>query len=316
MNPYLYALNVGRGDAFFIEVPPVHAGESPFIVLMDGGDERLQESGYVFPQQFMQEKGWSQVDLLILTHLHHDHIVGLLPIAAHYEVREAVLPYPRFDVPDLVVEHPQAKQSLEAMRLYQELYDLLLEQGTRIRIRPPYGEEKVWEMGNVRLRHLYPAKEDPLPGWELIQSLGEMPARTQQEQEECLKKFDRVSNSDSSIWLVEEYREMHTDQLLLLGGDALLPCWKRLLSREEQLSPAVLKLSHHGMRDGVNAELLSQLQPRWLLITNHHEEAQQYSEEWESLAAEIDAEVAVTGREEQTAWLVSRLPELPKKVDR
>lgn len=315
MNPYLYALNVGRGDAFFIEVPPANAEENPFILLMDGGDERLQENGYVFPQRFMQEKGWSQVDLMILTHLHHDHIVGLLPIAAHYEVREAVLPYPCFDVPDLVVEHPQAKQSLEAMRLYQELYDRLQEQGTRIQIRPPHGEKSVWEKGNVRLRHLYPAKADPLPGWELIQTLRELPARTSQEQEDCLRKFDRVSNLDSSIWLMEEQNGAQYDQLLLLGGDALLPCWKRLQSRE-QLSPAVLKLSHHGMRDGVDEELLSQLQPRWLLITNHREEAQQYGAEWEKLAAGIGAEVAVTGREERTGWLVSRLPDLAKKVER
>ncbi|MDR7318258.1 MULTISPECIES: MBL fold metallo-hydrolase [Brevibacillus] len=315
MNPSLYALNVGRGDAFFIEVPVANGEEPPFIVLVDGGDERLQECGYVFPQTFMRAKGWSRVDLMILTHLHHDHIVGLLPIAAQFEVGEAVLPYPRFEVPDLKVQHPQAQQSLEAMRFYQELYDHLEAQGTRIQLRPPHEEMQAREHGYARLRHLYPAKGDPLPGLELIEGLKQLPEKTLAEQEGSLRRFDQVSNLDSSIWLLEQQTGEVYEPLLLLGGDAYLACWKRLLARE-QLGCAVLKLSHHGMRDGVSPELLDQLRPNWLLITNHQEEAEQYMADWQELAAGIGAKLAVTGKEAHTGWLVSRLPKLAERVKR
>lgn len=333
LKPRLYALNVGRGDAFFLEFPLEYEelgnkglnsrgldNGSSYLVLMDGGDERL--SGYTFPLSFLQEKHRQQVDLLILTHLHHDHIVGLLSVAKQVKVTEAILPYPKFSVgvgavnsvgegDDWQPAHPKAKQSLEVWQLYNKLYQLLEQQQTLIHVRPPFGEQTIWPIGEWQLRHLAPVAGDELPAWQIIRELQDNPLVFEERTESLLSLFDDVSNSDSSIWLLE-HRETG-EQLILLGGDALLPVWERVLQRET-LAPAVLKVSHHGMDDAINPEMVAQVKPDWLLITNREIDHQFYFNDWHRLAASSGSQLFVTGEDSGTRWLVSELPNHPVKV--
>src|SRR3989339_2089966 len=71
-NPTLkfYMLDVGQGDAIFIETP------SGNQILFDGGQDRkiLEELGKVMP--FYDRS----IDLVILTHPHLDHAGGLLEV--------------------------------------------------------------------------------------------------------------------------------------------------------------------------------------------------------------------------------------------
>ncbi|MDP3784483.1 MAG: ComEC/Rec2 family competence protein [bacterium] len=71
-----YLLDVGQGDALFIETP------SGNQVLIDGGPDRsvLRELGQVMP--FYDHA----LDLVILTHPHLDHVAGLVEVFKRYEV--------------------------------------------------------------------------------------------------------------------------------------------------------------------------------------------------------------------------------------
>lgn len=73
-------LDVGQGDAILITTP---SGEQ---VLIDGGPEQivLEELAEVMP--FLDRK----IDLVVLTHPHADHVMGLVPVLERYQV-EAVL---------------------------------------------------------------------------------------------------------------------------------------------------------------------------------------------------------------------------------
>ncbi|KKT79005.1 MAG: internalization-related competence protein ComEC/Rec2 protein [Candidatus Giovannonibacteria bacterium GW2011_GWC2_44_8] len=73
-----YMLDVGQGDAIFIETP------SGNQILFDGGQDRkiLEELGKVMP--FYDRS----IDLVILTHPHLDHAGGLLEVLKNYEVGE------------------------------------------------------------------------------------------------------------------------------------------------------------------------------------------------------------------------------------
>ncbi|NTW22759.1 MBL fold metallo-hydrolase [Candidatus Falkowbacteria bacterium] len=73
-------LDVGQGDATLLQAP---SGQR---ILIDGGPDRavLGELARVLPF-------WTkEIDLVIISHFHEDHIGGLLSVAQNYKVKEAV----------------------------------------------------------------------------------------------------------------------------------------------------------------------------------------------------------------------------------
>lgn len=72
----VYALNIGQGDAIFIEA------ENGNQILIDGGPNKkiLEELGKVMP--FYDRK----IDAVILTHPHEDHLNGLIEVLKNYKI--------------------------------------------------------------------------------------------------------------------------------------------------------------------------------------------------------------------------------------
>ena len=302
-RPTLYALNVGRGDAFFLEIP---ADDHPFVVLIDGGDRFIDEK--IEPFRFVRHKGWSHIDLMILTHLHPDHIVGLLDVAKHVPVREAVLPYPRIPLPSGEMRNAKAVQTARLFRAYGRLWELLCEQQTRVSLRPPFGEKNVWQFGETRLRHLDPTEKSDLAAYATVELLGSAPA---EQQDRLCATFDAQSNGDSSVWLLEQADGTH---LFLFGGDALLANWERITKRES-LRPRGFKVPHHGMKDAWNEHLLKSLSPDWVMITNDAKEYEIFRDEWNQLAQCSGCRLIVTGSQPNTHYWTSQLPSLPERVE-
>lgn len=300
VNPKFYAINVGRGDAFVLEVP---ADGRSYFVLVDGGDYAKHEVLLTF----FNTRKITSIDLLILTHLHPDHLGGLLPVAENFEIVEAVLPYPEFMVNTGAAAHPAAKETQQVFQDYGHLCQLLKRQGTTISVRSPFGAQKSWVFGNTRLRHLYPLRKEDLKGYPLIQELSQEVFLDSREQ--LLVKFDGLANFDSSIWMVEDMST--NEEWLALGGDALLPSWQTLLTRE-RLSPYALKISHHGMEDAFNGWLLQELNPQWLLITTNLQEYEQYRHRWENLSRLRNSRLFVLGQDQATKWLDFTLPGEPQ----
>lgn len=72
-----YVLDVGQGDAIFIETPTKNQ------ILIDGGPDRsvLKELGEVMPF-------WDRsINLVVLTHPNLDHVAGLVDVLKNYKVR-------------------------------------------------------------------------------------------------------------------------------------------------------------------------------------------------------------------------------------
>ncbi|NOU91740.1 MBL fold metallo-hydrolase [Paenibacillus sp. LMG 31456] len=305
MRPVLYALNVGRGDAFFLEIP---TDDGVAVVLIDGGDQFFHES--VRPYRFAQERGWKQIDLMILTHLHPDHLTGLLEVAEHIPIVESVLPYPQLALDLSEMQHPQAIQTARMLNDYNQLWELLILQKTVVSLRQPFGETASWRFGQFVLRHLDPLHISDLPAYGNLQQLCSSHLEAEL-QEELLVAFDASSNRDSSVWLFEE-----TDgrQLFLFGGDALLSNWERIMDRE-QLRPCGFKVGHHGMADGWNEQLLRLLSPDWLLITNNDTEYERFRDEWNRIAQASESMLYVTGSQPGTIYLASRLPLALERIE-
>ncbi|MFA6528158.1 MAG: MBL fold metallo-hydrolase [Candidatus Gracilibacteria bacterium] len=77
----VYFLDVGQGDSVLIKTP------SDKIILIDGGPETevMSELNAVLP--FFKKN----IDLLVLTHPHDDHIQGLVSVTARYQIDSALI---------------------------------------------------------------------------------------------------------------------------------------------------------------------------------------------------------------------------------
>ncbi len=76
----VYFLNIGQGDAIFIETP------SGFQLLIDGGpgNKILSKLGEVMP---FYDKN---IDVVVASHPHADHVVGLRDVLNRYDVKNIV----------------------------------------------------------------------------------------------------------------------------------------------------------------------------------------------------------------------------------
>jgi competence protein ComEC len=80
-------LNVGQGDSILLISPDQHH------VLIDGGpgNSVLSELSEVLPESFRE------IDLMILTHPHLDHIEGLIPVLERFDVKAVMMSAPAYD---------------------------------------------------------------------------------------------------------------------------------------------------------------------------------------------------------------------------
>ena len=86
----IHFLDVGQGDAILIQTP-----ENKDIIIDGGPDNKiLNELGQVMPF-------WDNtIDIMILTHPHSDHIIGLIEILNRYNVKQIFytgVPYPSIE---------------------------------------------------------------------------------------------------------------------------------------------------------------------------------------------------------------------------
>ncbi|PZD95414.1 hypothetical protein DNH61_12825 [Paenibacillus sambharensis] len=87
-------LNIGWGDSDCNGLP------SGLLTLIDGEDGSPPPCKQ-YGLEWMEQEGAEQLDMLILTHLHEDHLMGLLPLAAAKRITEAVLRYEPVDLTSL-----------------------------------------------------------------------------------------------------------------------------------------------------------------------------------------------------------------------
>lgn len=294
MKAKVQFLNVGWGDAHIIRHP------SGSVTLIDGGDGGSSPD-QDHPVAWLNRNGMETLDWMILTHIHEDHQNGLLDVAKQIKVKKAVLPYDPFELP--TEKRVQASGSALAMRVYRmlatylELVQLLEAQGTEILWRSHFHSEEssvIWSEEGVALRHLYPWEGDPLPGYEAMMQAVQMEASSAKELHfrERLESFFSLSNDDSSVYRL--HAEGRPSESVLFGGDQVESGW-RILSDRMSLRSQVWKVSHHGLSDGFNANILSWIRPQHCVIPISAAQSQELLPYWVELRAETEAAFHLTG---------------------
>lgn len=304
MTARVHFLNVGWGDAHFIELP------SGALTLIDGGDGKPsnQEDS---PVRWMDRQGFGSLDWMILTHLHEDHLLGLLDVAEHKQIRQAVLPYRPFAWVEMETQeteadtkvtetetnvtetqttevrasvadgHPLASRVSRLISSYLVLIRMLQEQGTTIIWRDewPQTGHVVWSREGYTLNHLYPTTADALPAMETLQTLISCELDHAQ-RETSLCRFFELSNHDSSVYrLCADHQPKHS---ILFGGDAPEPEWK-VLSQRTDLRSTVWKAPHHGMKDAMTEETLALVCPKHIIIPISRDRSLSFYPAWEEI---------------------------------
>lgn len=229
----LHILNVGRADCSVLLLD-TESGKK--TVVIDGGG--LSYQGRRPLLEFLEKRGISEIDLLILTHLHQDHFGGFHQLINRVSVRRAIAPcgdllfnekvYPIFG-------------DREFYREYHRVFQYFQRSGTELTASADcYGKPFVF--GDNELISLYPKTDSPMRSVLYAQALCRQDL-TDGELAQQLELHKRFCNEDSSIWLLK----CRGNSIALFAGDSTDEVLRQAVEADEPLRPEVQKLSHHGI---------------------------------------------------------------------
>jgi competence protein ComEC len=81
----IYVIDVEGGNAVLFAAP---SGESVLVDTGNGGDGAVRDAGRIMAA--VKDAGVQQIDHLIITHYHNDHIGGLSELATHIPIKEFI----------------------------------------------------------------------------------------------------------------------------------------------------------------------------------------------------------------------------------
>ena len=81
----IYVVDVEGGNAVLFAAP---SGESVLVDTGNGGDGAVRDAGRIMAA--VRDAGVQQIDHLIITHYHNDHIGGLSELASHISIKEFI----------------------------------------------------------------------------------------------------------------------------------------------------------------------------------------------------------------------------------
>ena len=96
-------VNVGYGEAALLECPDPAFPGGTFVMVIDGGSAEAEEyrdsaTGRIPLDQYLSLRGVDHIDLMAATHVHEDHLCGLLPLCAQLLQAEIQCPADLFRV--------------------------------------------------------------------------------------------------------------------------------------------------------------------------------------------------------------------------
>ncbi len=140
-------LYVGQGDCTLIETP-----DGSNILVDCGMKDFRYNSGESNIVPYLKRKGINRIDLLILTHLHYDHIGGIEYVLNNFEVKR-------------IIDNGTKRNN----SLIRKMENLVLEKS--IPKEKIYGGDYIEGYGNMRLYFLNPDKNDTLTASEHTKSI-------------------------------------------------------------------------------------------------------------------------------------------------
>lgn len=246
-------LNVGDGDAILIR-----ESERNYTILVDTGRPHIEftiGSKRRACINHLMQMGIQQIDLMVLTHLHFDHIGGALSVLRHIPVKRLMAAYlPPEDANWILAPNSEEKTivgMIDALNLYQDIICAARKSGTqceratretehvtdKLSIRPVPADDALLARQKQHFDALYHGEAMP---------------------EDVLYAISKERNI-SSLRL----RLTYAEKRILLTGDSYAAYWEN--DPEEPCD--ILKVPHHGDDKSMTQKLLSRLQPEYAVIS-------------------------------------------------
>ena len=255
-------VNVGYGEAMVLECPDPGRPDGTFVMVIDGGsgeaEEYAGESGRIPLDTYLSLRGICRIDLMVATHIHEDHLCGLLPVAERLTPGAfwQTLPPDFFRAmrPLAIPEgaNPSRRKFISALNDYRLLCHSLAERG-RVPLTLAASGETIPLCQGLTVRVLAPSSDRAGQLEHLCRAL-------YQEVDEAafwqqLDRLDAAMNNFSLILLLE-----YGDTRILLPGDTNCMGYSGLTA--EDLRADLFKVGHHGQRDGVSPEQIHAIAPQ------------------------------------------------------
>lgn len=130
-------INVGDGDAILIQD---FSGTAPFRMLIDCGRHHIESyegSKRQYAIDYLYKSGISEIDLLVLSHMHTDHFGGCLLMLPHIRFKKAFVNYlPSMDEWKRTIAPESSTKSVTGLyadfNLYRDVLAGLLGQGCNV----------------------------------------------------------------------------------------------------------------------------------------------------------------------------------------
>ena len=228
----LHILDAGRADCTVLLLDTPQGRQT---VVVDGGGKYYGARRPLL--EFLTQRNISDIDLLILTHLHQDHFGGFVHLVDQVQVRRAVAPCRDLPFADRV--YPVFGDQ-EFYREYHTFFQYLNRSGTEL-IRSKECAGRTFTFGDFALDCLYPMRDSTQRSVTYAEALC-APELTEEAMAWNLEAHKQTCNEDSSIWLL---RKGGAD-LALLAGDSTDETMRAALCGRT-VRPRLQKLSHHGI---------------------------------------------------------------------
>ena len=246
-------LNVGDGDAIL-----VRESESGFTILVDTGRPHIEFTKGSMRRScinHLMQMGISRIDVMVLTHLHFDHIGGALSVLRHIPVARLLAAYlPPEGAKWILAPNSEEKTivgMIDALNLYQDIVQAARAAGTscacagcetqrltdRLSMRPIPADDALLARQKTHFDALYRGETMP---------------------EDVLYAVSKERNI-SSLRL----RLLYASKQVLLTGDSYAAYWEN--DPEEPCD--ILKVPHHGDDKSMTQKLLNRLQPEYAVIS-------------------------------------------------
>ncbi|MBQ7777824.1 MAG: MBL fold metallo-hydrolase [Oscillibacter sp.] len=262
-NVKLTFVNVGYGEAMVLECPAPKRPGGVFVMVIDGGSGEAEEyadrsGGRITLAEYLQAKGIDHIDCMVCTHIHEDHICGLVEAARLCPPAELWQTLPAdFDLSNMrplelsLAENASQRKFIQAINDYQILCALVRERGGVIR-RLGAGDCGVL-CPNVTCQALAPSVKQMQELQACFEGL--MAEKDRKTFSKLLSALDGSLNNYSLILRLEI-----CGLRVLLPGDTNGVGYGDISA--EELRADLFKVGHHGQRDGADEALMDKVQPR------------------------------------------------------
>lgn len=257
----LTIINVGYGDAMLVEL------KEGYTALIDGGSKLTSEfSGYPFripAAEYLKKLNITHLNAVFITHIHEDHVCGLMPVMNAVQVDQLYVPYPvePFLCARALTPEATAPRSVSlytaALNDFVAILLMAKEKGTRITSLSP--SDRLEPASDLSIHALAPKADAVKAYMHSLQAAWHSDDAWQVTQ--LLALLDRASNETSLVLKLET-----EGVAVLAAADNTPDHWDKIpLSLLQNVN--VLKLPHHGQKDAVNASIMREMPLQYVITT-------------------------------------------------